>query len=140
MKISDLFRRLLCLYPADFRQEFSEEMCQVFEKRAKEYSRRGTESITFALRELSSIAKGACIMRIPRVLASCRSDSEAVPVFSSKAPADIEEATQLRSEAIKKMVAFIARNDFERARQCSWDEVRLHRLIRQFQGESSRRI
>jgi hypothetical protein len=54
----------------------------------------------------------------------------AVPVFSSKAPADIEEATQLRSEAIKKMVAFIARNDFERARQRSWDEVRLHRLMR----------
>lgn len=76
-------------------------------------------------------------MRIRRLWAGCRSTAEADPAFSSRVPVDLEEAIRLRSEAIRKMVAFIARNDFERARECSWNEVRLHRLIRQFQGESS---
>jgi hypothetical protein len=57
MGIRDLFRRLLCLYPADFREEFSEEMCRVFERRAEEYSRRGTESITLLRENLPALRK-----------------------------------------------------------------------------------
>ena len=36
MKLIDLYRVLLLLYPADFRQQFSEEMISVFEQRAGE--------------------------------------------------------------------------------------------------------
>jgi hypothetical protein len=139
MSIRDLFRRLLCFYPAHFHQEFGEEMCQVFESRAAENRRRGAASIVFALREFTGIVKGAGIMRIAKLL-NWHTHSETGPASSFKAPVNVEEANQLRLGAIRKMVACIARGDFERAREYSWEEVRLNRVIREFQGEGSQSI
>ena len=64
MRVVDLYRGLLLLYPDDFRNQFSEEMISVFQQRASE--RPGT--FHFFVRELSSIAKGACIMWLAKIL------------------------------------------------------------------------
>jgi hypothetical protein len=66
--------------------------------------------------------------------------SEAGPASSCKPPVNLEEANQFRLGAIRKMVACIARSDFEQAREYSWEEVRLNRIIREFRREGSQSI
>jgi hypothetical protein len=53
MRVVDLYRGLLFLYPADFRDQFSEEMVSVFQQRAGE--RPGIFS--FFAREFSASQK-----------------------------------------------------------------------------------
>jgi hypothetical protein len=71
MRVVDLYRGLLFLYPVSFRNQFSEEMISVFQGRAAE--RSGT--FKFFIRSFSSIAKGACIMWLAKILAVNRNPS-----------------------------------------------------------------
>ena len=69
MKISDFYRGLLRLYPADFQEQFSEEMLGVFEQRAAEhFASGGTASIALVAKEFVDIAKGGCLMRMANII------------------------------------------------------------------------
>ena len=124
MKVVDLYRGLLFLYPGDFRNQFSEEMISVFQQRAGERP----ETFQFFLSEFSGIAKGACIMWLAKILTRNPSPSEAEDATCT--PVTIAELTSQRQAAIRKMVASIAKHDFLNARRYSYEEVRLKRILR----------
>jgi hypothetical protein len=123
MRVVDLYRGLLLLYPGDFRSQYSEEMISVFQQRAGERP----ETFGFLLREFSSIAKGACIMWLAKILTRNSSPSEAENATGT--PLTIAELTSQRQTAIQKMVASIARHNFVDARRYSYEEVRLKRML-----------
>jgi hypothetical protein len=123
MRVVDLYRSLLFLYPADFRNQFSEEMICVFQQRAGE--RPGT--FNFFVSEFSSIAKGACIMWLAKILTRNPSPSEAADATCT--PVTIAELNRQRQTAIGKMVSSIAKHDFLNARRYSYEETRLSRVL-----------
>jgi hypothetical protein len=123
MRVVDLYRSVLFLYPADFRNQFSEEMISVFQQRAAE--RPG--AFYFFVREFSSIAKGACIMWLAKNLTRHPSPSEATDTTGTTLT--ISELDNQRQTAIRKMVASIARHDFLNARRYSNEETRLKRVL-----------
>jgi hypothetical protein len=126
MRVVDLYRGLLFLYPVSFRNQFSEEMISVFQRRAAE--RSGT--FKFFVREFSSIAKGACIMWLAKILSVNRNPSPSEATDATCTPVTIAELDSQRQTAIRKMVASIARHDFLNARRYSYEEARLKRILR----------
>ena len=124
MRVVDLYRGLLFLYPGDFRNQFSEEMISVFQQRAGERP----ETFQFFLSEFSGIAKGACIMWLAKILTRNPSPSEAEDATCT--PVTTAELNSQRQAAIRKMVASIAKHDFLNARRYSYEEVRLKRILR----------
>jgi hypothetical protein len=124
MRLLDLYRGFLFLYPGDFRRQFSQEMISVFQQRAGE--RR--ESLPFFLREFSSIVKGASIMWLAKVL-SVNRDPSPLEENTTGTPVTVAELDSQRQSAIKKMVASIARHDFPNARRYSYEEARLKRML-----------
>jgi hypothetical protein len=141
MRISDFYRGLLRLYPADFQKQFSEEMLGVFEQRAAEhFASGGTASIAFVVKEFISIAKGGCMMRMARTFAIYRdkfqrNNSQPATVNLTQAPLTIAEAAKQHDTAIKNMVTAIAGQDFPKARQYSYEEIRLKNLLKDLQNE-----
>src|ERR1700726_2636470 len=106
MRIVDLYRGLLFVYPADFRDQFSEEMISVFQQKASERP----ENLKFLLGEFSSIVKGACIMWLAKILTRDSAPSEAED--ATCIPVTVSELVRQRQTTIKKMVASIAAHDF----------------------------
>jgi hypothetical protein len=139
MTISSLYRRLLWLYPAEFRMQFSEEMQCVFEQRARDhFANRKSGGFPFLLIEFSSIVKGASGMWLKSILSKRHT-----PLSSSHAadPAEFtsgrEEAARQRALAIQNMVTAIANHDFVAARRYSDEETRLKRALRRFESDTS---
>lgn len=141
MRISDFYRGLLRLYPADFHNEFSEEMHGVFEQKAAEhFASGGAASIAFVVKEFISIAKGGYMMRMARTFAIYRdrfqrNNSQPTTVALTQTPLTIAEATKQRDTAIKNMVTAIAEHDFPKARQYSYEEIRFKNLLKDLQNE-----
>jgi hypothetical protein len=136
VRTSNLYRGLLLLYPEDFRRQFSEEMLCVFEQRAGEhFTKRGSLSADFVLAEFFSVMKGAYTMWLEKLsrIAPHPPAKDAVP--SPDAPATIAELKSQRETAIQNMVASIATHDFVDARQYSYEETRLNKLLRGLQNE-----
>lgn len=128
MTTTSIYRTLLCLYPSEFRQQFTEEMVSVFEQRAGErFADKGAVSFAFLLTEFFAIVKGANIMSFSKILPFRREPSESGATTTQALSAD--EAVKLRLEAIQKMVAAIADHDFAAARQYSDEEGRLQRVL-----------
>lgn len=127
MRATDVYRGLLLLYPADFRNQFSGEMISVFEQRAGErFADRNSAPVAFFVIEFLSLLKGAFIMWLAETLTQDRNPS---PADATDTPT-LEELTKLRATAIKKMCASIAEHDFNTARQYSYEEARLKNLLR----------
>ena len=126
MRVVDLYRGLLFLYPADFRNQFSEEMISVFQQMASE--RHGT--FHFFVKEFSSIAKGACIMWLAKILSVSRNLLPSEAADATCTPVTIAEVESQRQTAIRKMVTSIAKHDFLNARRYSYEETRLQRILR----------
>jgi hypothetical protein len=136
MRLSDFYRGFLSLYPADFHKQFSEEMLGVFEQTAADhFANGGTASIALVVKEFLSIAKGASIMRMSKVFAPPRNNSQPSTVTPTHTPLTLAEASQQRDAAIKNMVTAIAGHDFPKARQYSYEEIRLKNLLRDLQKE-----
>ena len=137
MRLSNSFRALLLLYPADFRRQFSAEMLCVFEQRAGEVFANG-KSATFAflLTEFFCIVKGAYTMWFARMLQINRNHLPSQPTSSNFEPLTLAEATKQRETAIRNMVASIARHDFINARRYSDEETRLKNLIHDLARDS----
>jgi hypothetical protein len=138
MRVSDCYRGLLLLYPADFRKQFSEEIISVFEQRAGERPmNRELATFAFLVIEFFSIVKGASTMWLTKILAvrSKRALPEAADTADSSLT--IAELTERRDTVIKDMVASIAAHDFVNARQYSDAEVRLKRLIQDLKSGDS---
>jgi hypothetical protein len=127
MKLADLYRVLLLLYPANFRRQFSEEMISVFEQRAGErFANRGSQPIAWLANEFLSIVKGAHTMWLTRILPFQRNSS-----FSDapEASLTIADVTRQRHTAIKAMCEAITKHDFISARRHSNEEARLKHLL-----------
>jgi hypothetical protein len=139
MRISDFYRGLLRLYPADFQKQFSEEMLGVFEQRAAEhFASGGTASIAFVVQEFISIAKGGCMMRMANIIPvrrSSRNNSQPSAGTPVHTPLTIAEAARHRDAAIKDMVTAIAGHDFPKARQYSYEEIRFKNLLKDLRNE-----
>jgi hypothetical protein len=116
------------LYPRDFRNEFSDEMISVFQQRVGEHR----ETVEFVLREFFSIAKGAFIMWLAKILPRNQSSPEAEGATGTSVTA--AELNSQRQIAIKKMVASIASHDFLNARRYSYEEARLKRILSNLEG------
>ena len=130
MKLGDLYRFLLLLYPADFRMQFSDEMISVFEQRAGgRFANRDSKRAVWLASEFLSIVKGAHTMWLSRILPiqgnSLPSDAE----LSTEVSPTIAEVTTRRQVAIKAMCRAIAKHDFIHARQYSDEEARLKYLL-----------
>jgi hypothetical protein len=130
MRLVDLYRGLLLLYPGDFREQFSEEMISVFQQRARERP----VTLSFSVREFSSIAKGACIMWLVKILTVNRIPPPSEAVEAALNPLTIAEINTRRQAAIRMMVASIAKHDFHNARRYSNEETRLQRVLRDLES------
>jgi hypothetical protein len=138
VRISNLYRGLLLLYPTAFRKQFSEEMLCVFEQRASErFANRRYVSVDFVLAEFFSVMKGAYTMWLEKIPLIDPHPSRTEAVASPDAPATIADLKSQRETAIQKMVASIATHDFVHARQYSYEETRLNKLLRRLQNEGS---
>jgi hypothetical protein len=130
MTIGALYRRLLWLYPSDFRRQFSEEMISVFEQRAGErFADRESATFAFLLAEFSSIVKGACVMWLGKIRPIDRNRSASSSGLVTTPALSFEDATKQRDLAIRNMVAAIADHDFVNARRYSDEEARLKRVL-----------
>jgi hypothetical protein len=130
MKLGDLYRVLLLLYPADFRRQFSEEMISVFEQRAGErFANRDSQQVAWLATEFLSIVKGAQTMWLTRSLPFQHNSSSSDAAFPIESSLTVAELTTRRHAAIKAMCAAIAKHDFINARQYSDEEARLKHLL-----------
>jgi hypothetical protein len=69
-----LYRMLLCLYPAEYRSEYAEEMITVFrEARGDERGKKLASYSDFCLRELAGLLRGAVREHLQRLTGSDRS-------------------------------------------------------------------
>ena len=108
MTTGDFYRRLLSLYPPEFRQQFSEEMVSVFEQKAGErFADRKSASFAFLLTEFSSVVKGAYLMWLTKILPIDRNRSESRPAEPTAPILSLEQATKQRNIAIRNVVAAI---------------------------------
>jgi hypothetical protein len=132
MKVKDLYRSLLRLYPVDFREQFSQEMGSIFERRAAERSSKGRIALAvFVAREFLSIMKNACAMRMGPIFTR----PGPTPVASPCLPRNLQEAAEQRARAIRNMVACIGKHEFTQARHYSYEEIRLRQLVEQLQSK-----
>ena len=130
MKLSDLYRVLLLLYPADFRRQFSEEMIFVFEQRAGErFANRESQPVAWLAIEFLSIVKGAHAMWLTRILPIHRNSSSSDGAVPEEASLTVAEVARQRHAAIKDMCISIAKHDFINARRYSNEEARLKDLL-----------
>jgi hypothetical protein len=130
MKLIGLYRVLLLLYPADFRQQFSEEMISVFEQRAGErLANRDSQRHAWLAIEFLGIVKGAQTMWLTRILPFQRNPSSSDAAFSEETPLTIAEVASRRHAAIQDMCTSIAKHDFINAREHSNEEVSLKHLL-----------
>jgi hypothetical protein len=135
MTTGDFYRRLLSLYPPEFRQQFSEEMVSVFEQKAGErFADRKSASFAFLLTEFSSVVKGAYLMWLTKILPIDRNRSESRPAEPTAPILSLEQATKQRNIAIRNVVAAIGDHDFLNARRYSDEEVRLKHVQQELQG------
>jgi hypothetical protein len=132
MRVVDLYRGLLFLYPVAFRAQFSEEMVSVFQQRAGE--RPGIFS--FFAREFFSIAKGACTMWLAKILTVNSNPPPSEAADATYSPVNIAEINSRRLTAIRMMVASIAKHDFLNARRYSYEESRLKRALYDLESPS----
>jgi hypothetical protein len=127
MKLSDVYRVLLLLYPADFRSQFSEEMISVFEQRAGErFASRDSQPVAWLVIELLDIVKGAYTMWLTRILPFHRNSSSSDAAETSLTVAEVAHRRQV---AIKAMCEAIGKHDFINARRYSIEEARLKHLL-----------
>jgi hypothetical protein len=137
MRVSNCFRALLLLYPADFRRQFSAEMLCVFEQRAGElFANRKSATFAFLLGEFFSIVIGAYTMWFARMIQINRNRLPSQPTGSNLERLTFAEATKQRETAIRNMVSSIAKHDFINARRYSEEETRLNNLIQDLAKDS----
>ncbi len=129
MRVVDLYRGLLFLYPVAFRDQFSEEMVSVFQQRAAE--RHG--NFNFFVREFFSIARGACTVWLAKILTVNRNPPPSEAADATCSPVTIAEINSRRQTAIRMMVASISKHDFLNARRYSYEETRLKRALHELE-------
>jgi hypothetical protein len=132
MTTGDFYRRLLSLYPPEFRQQFSEEMVSVFEQRAGgRLADRKSASFAFLLTEFSSVVKGAYLMWMTKILPIDRNRSDSGPAEATTPILSVEEVTKQRNIAIRNLAAAIADHDFINARRYSNEEALLKHTLQE---------
>lgn len=127
-----IYKALLRLYPADYRELFAAEMLSVFTE-AAEARRKPPALVAFALTELIGLIGGAgaewaakfttdpsvrarCLARDAKLAAPCGSPDR------DSLPQEVIEAQQRVTLVISRMVYAIAHHDFPGARTYSHEE------------------
>jgi hypothetical protein len=136
MIANSFYRRIIRLYPRDFRQQFSDEMSSVLQQRADDGLTRGKAAATLLfLKETTSIVKGACFMWMAKLFSVSASAKDPLPSEPRPTPTLSELAAQ-RQLAIRQMVAAIAKHNFSAARAEAQEESRLKSLIAKLESEA----
>lgn len=109
------FQFCLVLYPRKHRDQFAEEMTQVFEQAASERRGEGwTAYFRFAFSEIAGLVTGAAWAWIaPQRAAQAAADKY------SHMPGELADAQRRVDADVAAMVHAIANHQFERARQLS---------------------
>jgi hypothetical protein len=136
MKPGYLYRALLQLYPADFRNQFAEEMISVFEQ--KSHERLENRKLTWLVSELFSIVKGAHMMWLTKILSIDREPSSPGTALPAETPLTPAEISRRRHAVINDMCASIANHDFINARHYAHEETRLSHLLEKMERAESR--
>ena len=119
------YRFMLLLYPRGHRDQFAEEMLNVFEESfAERHEHPWSWSVRFAFSEVTSLFAGAASAWLVR-----RPTAE-VPLASGSLPQELLEAQQQVDLNIAGMVHAIANHQFERARVHSNQERQARENLR----------
>jgi hypothetical protein len=129
MKPASLYKRLLWLYPPGFRKEFSAEMLEVFQQRAKDRFAGKELPFVFFCAEFIGLIKGAYVMWLSKVVSINRKPVQS-QTAEAETPLTLAHAKAARQGALNRMVAAIANHDFVNARRYSEEEHRLTAFIR----------
>ena len=119
MKLKQVYRTLLWLYPKDYRTLFADEMLDVFGKKAEERGGRGRLALArFVQSELIGLMFGAGAEWIARLTAenSSRGHALCMTVGQSALPSELIEAGSRVEILITRTVHAIANHDFPGAR------------------------
>jgi len=126
------------LYPRDYRETFSGEMLQAFERAAEE--RRGQGSLVlvgFVLTELTGLLSGVAGEWAAKLTTGRTTRNRRVPAARTRVsrellfaeagarlpvPDDVIEAERRVTRLVDRMVHAIANHDFPTARSCSYEE------------------
>jgi hypothetical protein len=122
------YRFMLLLYPRGHREQFAEEMNQVFEQLAAERRERGwTWYVRFAFGETAGLIGGAARAWLER--RSTRPEPGQTP--TRWMPQELAEAQQRVDASVADMVQAIANHRFERARVLSNQEREAREKLRE---------
>jgi hypothetical protein len=120
------YRFCLLLYPRQHRDQFAEEMLDVFDEASAERREPGwTWSVRFAFAEVAGLVAGAA-----EAWLSPKPAQEVRPTPYSNLPHELFEAQQRVDANIAGMVHAIANHQFEKARDHSDAERRARESVR----------
>ncbi|HEY7307470.1 MAG TPA: hypothetical protein VH601_25320 [Bryobacteraceae bacterium] len=142
MRINQIYRALLQLYPADYRKAFAAEMLGVFEKAALEHAGKRAAFGRFATAELFGLITGAgaeWIARFTMVNSIRRRSALGICAQSggSAVPEEVIQAQDRVSSLVGRIVHAIANHDFPAARSYAYEESKERenlRLLRERYG------
>jgi hypothetical protein len=135
MNIVRVYRMLLYLYPNYFRQQFSEEMVDVFRQRAHDLTtRRGAVYASFVLREYIGLPIGAAGAWIGGIMPKKKYLVISIPIISEHFPKPTAEEARLSTPELQRrhdevqatMFQAAANHDFVTARFYEAQVARLH--------------
>jgi len=87
MNILTVYRVLLCLYPDDFRQQFAEEMLEIFQQRIDDLSTGGgAKFASFGLREFTGLLIGAAREWMAKIMPKKKYFVVSIPIVSKYFP------------------------------------------------------
>jgi hypothetical protein len=138
MNILTIYRMLLCLYPNDFRQQFAEEMLEVFRQKNQDFAAvRGPGFVSFAIREFLGLPIGAAGAWMVSIMPK-KHFVFAIPIISDRFPQPTAEEARLstpelqqRHDAIQaSMFQAAVSHDFATARSYEAEVARLQLFLR----------
>jgi hypothetical protein len=130
---------LLCLYPTDFRQQFAEEMLEIFRQKNQEFAAvRGPAFASFVVREFLGLPIGAAGEWIVRIMPKKQYFVFGIPFISDRFPKPTAEEARLsipeleqRHDGIQaRMLQATASHDFATARSYEAEVARLQLFLR----------
>jgi hypothetical protein len=139
MNIQRVYRMLLRLYPKEFREQFSEEMFEVFRQKAHDLTAgRGVMFASFVFREFIGLPVGAAGAWIGGIMLVKKYFVVSIPILSQHFPKptaeeaglSMAELQQRHDEIQATMFQAAANHDFIAARSYEAQVGRLHLLLR----------
>src|ERR1700733_5157252 len=116
MNIMRVYRMLLCLYPNDFRHQFSEEMLEVFRQKTLDLAAvRGVVFASFILREFIGLPIGAAGAWIGGIMPNKKYFVISIPIVSEHFPKPTAEEAGLSTPELQQRHDYVQATMFQAA-------------------------